>query len=299
MVGKKLDIGYTGDMPSINAMSNPGTRIVGTATTWSRGQQCGLIAVPDGSTIASVEDLRGKTIAVPVGSCLHFFLLQLLEKTGLENHVTVKNMAPDAIQTGFKSGGFDAGVLQEPMMSRVLAAGDAHLLTTGADYGDIDASNLLMSKDFYQGTGAWSSVPKVDGVSAFAVAWQKANLAALNVMATDEAKTVSTIAADLPDYPSDVIRRSIYLPAGAGQPAPRLQLDADWRGTPAGTLLTSTGPAFLQGLGAAKGFDPGRAMEPRALELAAEQLVADGSTWPVVRQVGGGASVGALAIPHG
>lgn len=299
MVGAKYDIGYTGDMPSINAMSNPGTKIVGTATTWSNGQQCGLLAVPAKSPIHSVRELRGRTIAVPVGSCLHFFLLNMLQQEGLTSQVTIKNMSPDAIQTGFRSGGFDVGVLQEPLTSRAIAAGDARMVTTGADYDSIDASNLLMTKDFYDGTGKWSSVAKVEGVSELAIAWQKANLAALNTMATDQAGTVKALTSEISDYPAEVVTSAIYQPVSTNPDVKRLHLDPDWRGSPAGTLLLDSGPKFLQGLDSAKGFDKSSAMQAKALELAARQLIEAGTTWPVLTQVGSGKAVDELALPVG
>ena len=65
--------------------------------SYAIGESESLIA-HNGSGIASVEDLKGKRVAVPVGSTAHYSVMGAIAHAGLtEADVTIMSMPPDQI----------------------------------------------------------------------------------------------------------------------------------------------------------------------------------------------------------
>ena len=84
-----------------------------------------LIAHND-SGITSVADLKGKRIAVPVGSTAHFSLMGALQHEGIaETDVTIMNMPPDQIAAAWDQGVIDAAWVWQPVQSEILKTGHA------------------------------------------------------------------------------------------------------------------------------------------------------------------------------
>jgi len=89
-----------------------------------------LIAHND-SGIASVADLKGKRIGVPVGSTAHFSLMGALQHEGIaEADVTIMSMKPDDIAAGWGQSAIDAAWIWQPVQSEILKTGK---LIVGAD----------------------------------------------------------------------------------------------------------------------------------------------------------------------
>lgn len=85
----------------------------------------------NGSGIESVADLKGKRIAVPIGSTAHFSLMGALQHEGIaENDVTIINMKPDQIAASWDQGVIDATWIWQPVQSEILKTGK---LIVGAD----------------------------------------------------------------------------------------------------------------------------------------------------------------------
>jgi len=85
----------------------------------------------DGSGISSIADLRGKRIAVPLGSTAHYSLLAALQHEGLTGtDVTIIGMKPDQIAAGWDQGAMDAAWVWQPVQSEILKSGT---LITGGD----------------------------------------------------------------------------------------------------------------------------------------------------------------------
>jgi taurine transport system substrate-binding protein len=84
----------------------------------------------NGSGISSVADLKGKRIAVPVGSTAHFSLMGALQHEGIaESDVTIMSMPPDQI-AAWEQGVIDAAWIWQPVQSEILKSGT---LIVGAD----------------------------------------------------------------------------------------------------------------------------------------------------------------------
>jgi taurine transport system substrate-binding protein len=85
----------------------------------------------NGSGIASIADLKGKRIAVPVGSTAHFSLMGALKHAGIaETDVTIVSMKPDQIAASWDQGVIDAAWIWQPVQSEILKSGK---LIIGAD----------------------------------------------------------------------------------------------------------------------------------------------------------------------
>jgi len=87
--------------------------------------------------IASIKDLKGKTVAASApGTAPYFTLAWFLKKNGLSvKDVTVVNLEPAAAAQAFVSGQNDAAMTYEPYLSTVRAAPDkGKIIATTLDY---------------------------------------------------------------------------------------------------------------------------------------------------------------------
>lgn len=94
------------------------------------GKAESLIARAD-SGIASVADLKGKTVGVPIGSTAHYSLMGALQHEGLtEADVNIVGMKPDDIAAAWGQGTIDAAWVWQPVQAEILKTGT---LVMGAD----------------------------------------------------------------------------------------------------------------------------------------------------------------------
>jgi NitT/TauT family transport system substrate-binding protein len=87
--------------------------------------------------VASIKDLKGKTVAASApGTSPYFALAWMLKKNGLSvKDVTVVNLEPAAAAQAFVSGQNDAAMTYEPYLSTVRAAPDkGKIIATTLDY---------------------------------------------------------------------------------------------------------------------------------------------------------------------
>jgi NitT/TauT family transport system substrate-binding protein len=87
--------------------------------------------------IASIKDLKGKTVAASApGTSPYFALAWMLKKNGLSvKDVTIVNLEPAAAAQAFVSGQNDAAMTYEPYLSTVRAAPDkGKIIATTLDY---------------------------------------------------------------------------------------------------------------------------------------------------------------------
>jgi sulfonate transport system substrate-binding protein len=128
----QVDIGDVGDVPPIDgAAKDTGFRVVGAEEPVNSTEAGDYIIVPKGSPIKTLADLRGKSVAVPIGSSAHGFLLNAIQSVGLSpKTVNLVNLAPGPGAAAFSSGKVDAWAIWQPQVSieqqqgaRILAAG--------------------------------------------------------------------------------------------------------------------------------------------------------------------------------
>lgn len=114
--GGRADFAHTGDMPPVSARSaGIDIKVISRAGYTPGGNA--LLIRPD-SPFKSVNDLKGKKIAVQVGSSAHHFLILLLKKNGLNtNDVNIVNLPASDHQAALETNNVDAVVTWEPWNS--------------------------------------------------------------------------------------------------------------------------------------------------------------------------------------
>jgi ABC-type nitrate/sulfonate/bicarbonate transport system substrate-binding protein len=127
-VAGKLEFAYLGNMPSImlqGKMKN--TKWVGNAV-YTKGDN-GAIIVPKGSTVKSIKDLNGKTVATGVGSSHHRLIEVAQEKEGIKFNVV--NQAPEVAIGNLEAGKLDAFFYWPPYIDMALNKGIGTLVPPG------------------------------------------------------------------------------------------------------------------------------------------------------------------------
>jgi taurine transport system substrate-binding protein len=82
------------------------------------------LIVRDGAGINSLEDLKGKRVAVPIGSTAHFSLMGALKHAGIDpGDLTVMGMPPDQITAAWQQGAIDAAFVWPPAQTQLLETG--------------------------------------------------------------------------------------------------------------------------------------------------------------------------------
>jgi len=135
MASGSVDVGGVGDAPPVFAASGgEGVEIVAARATPSGDQDA--IVVPKGSSITSIQQLKGKKIAYGSGSSANYHLLTVLSKAGLTTKdVTMVSLQPANALAAFTSGAVDAWDIWPPYVQQVVAQDGARVLAIGPQYG--------------------------------------------------------------------------------------------------------------------------------------------------------------------
>lgn len=122
----------TADVLAIDAVS-PVAKVI-TLTNASAGAD---IVIARG--ITKIEDLKGKKVALEIGSVSHFFFGKVLQKAGLqESDVSIINMSAQDAGAAFVAKAIDVSVTWEPFASQGVASGGTALVTSK------DTPNLII-----------------------------------------------------------------------------------------------------------------------------------------------------------
>lgn len=161
-----LDVGSTAGSAALLARANGSP--IRTIDIYTQPEWSALATLP-GSGIDSVEDLRGKTVAVTVGTDPYFFLLQALDEAGVDpSEVDIQNLQHADGGAALVNGTVDAWSGLDPMMA-------AHELNDGVElfyrnvdfntYGFLNATEDFVTKhpdlaqavvDAYEKARAWA-----------------------------------------------------------------------------------------------------------------------------------------------
>ena len=135
-----IDFGDVGEAPPIFAQAN-GTPIVYVAATVPR-PAVEAVLIPAASAIKTVADLKGKKIALNKGSNVHYFLVKLLQKNGLNySDVNPVWLSPADARAAFEKGVVDAWVIWEPFLAAAEKTLSARILA--------DASGVVKNRAYY------------------------------------------------------------------------------------------------------------------------------------------------------
>jgi NitT/TauT family transport system substrate-binding protein len=99
--------------------------------------------------VASVEALKGKSIAVQFGSDSQFWLAYLLKQHGLTmQDVKLTDLQPADAAAAFVAGQFDVAVTYEPYLSNIRKDPDGKILVTSADTPGVIIDTLAFQPDY-------------------------------------------------------------------------------------------------------------------------------------------------------
>jgi sulfonate transport system substrate-binding protein len=125
-----IDFGTAGEAPPIFAQAAGADLVyVGNEPPASAGE---AILVPKDSPIKTVAELKGKKVALNKGSNVHFLLVKLLEKAGVNYHdIDTIFLTPADARAAFERGSVDAWVIWEPFLAAAQRQTDARILADG------------------------------------------------------------------------------------------------------------------------------------------------------------------------
>lgn len=191
------------------------------------GKAESLIARNDAG-IASVADLKGKRIAVPVGSTAHFSLMGALQHEGIaEADVTIMNMPPDQIAAAWEQGVIDAAWIWQPVQSEILKTGTFVLgADQTAEWGFPTFDGWVVDREFGQANK--------DKIVAFLKEIDKVNAAYLAdpaawTVESTEVQTLATATGADPAQVPGILEGFTFLPMAT-------QVSDTWLGGAAATI---------------------------------------------------------------
>lgn len=150
-----IDIGYIGPVPAISANVKSGGDVIILSGATKGGA---VLVTRKDSDIHNVEELSGKTVAIPqIGNTQHLCLLELLGQNGLKpvtagGDVTVSAVANGDVANMMERGDIDAALVPEPWGATLLAQGAELLLDYTEIYmeGSYDVAVVVVRKEFME-----------------------------------------------------------------------------------------------------------------------------------------------------
>ncbi len=125
-----IDFGTVGEAPPIFAQAAGADLIyVGNEPAASAAE---AILVPKDSPIKTVAELKGRKVALNKGSNVHFLLVKLLEKAGVQyRDIDAVFLTPADARAAFERGSVDAWAIWEPFLAAAQMQTGARILADG------------------------------------------------------------------------------------------------------------------------------------------------------------------------
>lgn len=122
----QIDFAVTGNTPPfVGGLTK--TKVVSAYSNEAKGD---AILIPQDSDISSVQDLKGKSVAVARGSSAHGHLVLQLEKAGVNvSDVDINFLQPSDSKSAFESGQVDAWAVWDPYTAIAEVGGAVPLIT--------------------------------------------------------------------------------------------------------------------------------------------------------------------------
>jgi taurine transport system substrate-binding protein len=185
----------------------------------------------NGSGITKLEEIKGKKVAVPVGSTAHYSLMGALSHVGIpESDVMIVNLPADQIAAAWDSGQVDAAFIWEPVQNQILQTGT---FIVGADqtaaWGFPTFDGWVVNKEF--------GAANTDAMVAFAKTLDEVNASYLADPAawtpdSDPVKKIAEMTGAAPDQVPAILKGFTFIPLAD-------QLGPTWLGGAAANMKTT------------------------------------------------------------
>lgn len=143
LISGRLDFGSLGDTPAIIAYaSGAKTRLIAQTSAHTVGY---LIGKKDGPK--TVQDLKGKTIAIQKGSFMHRYVVGLLKQEGVTDYKLVHMLIPDAT-AALARGDVDATTNNGVAALKQIEQGYTHLDDASAHPDLLGSSATVVSEEY-------------------------------------------------------------------------------------------------------------------------------------------------------
>lgn len=232
--GGDVQVGATGITASLYNMVASGEKLVIVADKGreQEGYSSSALLVPNDSTVATIEDLKGKKIGITqTGSTYHYMVGRLLEVHGLTTddvELVPLNSIPGLMET-LESKQVDAILLNEPNVSRVVSEGYGKVISSVGEEIEYQTSGIFFSKDFADNTDAATKFLK-----AYATATRYYYDAVLNkvdgeIVPGENYEEVVKIIAKYTDQEEELIKKGLpYMDRDGTLLASDIQTQIDW-----------------------------------------------------------------------
>lgn len=184
VVAGAVDFGLVGSSPTSRGLSTG----IEYQVPWIHdviGKAEALVVKGD---IASIADLKGKTIATPFASTAHYSLLAALQDAGLsDTDVKVIDAEPDAIYAAFQTGDIDGAYVWNPNLAKMVKDGGKILITSEdlAKKGKTTYDLAIVTNSF---AAKYPAAVQI---------WVNTQDAAVKIIKNDPAAAAKSIAAEL------------------------------------------------------------------------------------------------------
>lgn len=232
--GGDIQVGATGITASLYNMVASGEKLVIVADKGreQEGYSSSALLVPNDSTVATIEDLKGKKIGITqTGSTYHYMVGRLLEVHGLTTddvELVPVNSIPGLMET-LESKQVDAVLLNEPNVSRVVSEGYGKVISQVGEEIEYQTSGIFFSKVFADNTDAATKFLK-----AYAKATRYYYDAVLNkvdgeIVPGENYEEVVKIIAKYTDQEEELIKKGLpYMDRDGKLLASDIQTQIDW-----------------------------------------------------------------------
>lgn len=200
-----IDIGIYGSSAGVKAMSPPLDLPISLVWVADVIGSAEALVVFD-AEIETIEDLKGRTVAVTFGATPHYVLLSMLADAGIADQVEVINLANDKMPAAARTGQIDAAWTWEPMLTELVETG-GHVVVDSVEA----AAKGYVTFDMQTARDEFLAAEP-----EFMAMWTRVQGRAAEMIAEDPAAAAESIAAQLgvpPDVAAAQMEGYIYLSA--------------------------------------------------------------------------------------
>lgn len=153
MLSGKYQIGFMGDMPLLingytgQTQPNYKSELIAFDGKGENGKNQAVVVKED-SSIKVVEDLKGKTVSVPVGSSAHRMLLKILKEHHILDEVTLIHQDISIGISTLESGKVDAFAGWDPYPKILTDKNSGRILADGSESTSDYLAGIAVNKDW-------------------------------------------------------------------------------------------------------------------------------------------------------